>query len=125
MAKLKVYEIDAIVSTIVEKIKKHNISKVIEPPKKEVDDLRRKYTLMEQAGEGYYKAAEEFHKKYPNHHIQTQSWRVNETILEVNINSYQVDWNVRENIKNQIVMSQITGSDVEKLIESIVKEHTK
>ena len=124
MAKLKVYEIDAIVSTIVDKINEHNKSKIVGPSAKEIDSLKLKRDLYKKAEAEYDKAREEFEKKYPKHEIRT--WNGGE-IFEVNVNSYkvEVEWGVRENIKNQIVVSQITGSDVEKLIDSIVKKYTK
>jgi DNA-binding ferritin-like protein (Dps family) len=123
MAKLKMYEIDAIVNTIVSKIKEHNKSKIAEPFKKEVEVLQRKYALQKQAQAEYDKAVNEFHKKYPNYSVST--WRGNTPEVEIQSSKIEVDWTERGNIKNKIILSQVTGNDVEKLIDSIVKEYIK
>jgi hypothetical protein len=125
MAKLKVYEIDAIVQTVVSKINDHKTSQITEPSKKEIDELKRKHMLHMQAEKEYDKSVEKFNEKYPAHSIST--WSYGKPCFEVEINKHkiEVDWSVKEKIKNQIIMSQVTGNDVEKLIDSIVKEHTK
>ena len=123
MPKLKVYEIDAIIQTIVSKIENHNKSKIVEPSKKEVEVLQRKYALKKQAEEEYDKAESEFCKKYPNHSVST--WRGNTPEVEIQSSKVEVEWNEKRTIKNRVIMSQVTGSDIEALIESIVKEYTK
>ena len=125
MAKLKVYEIEAIVKTIVDKINEHNKSKIVGPSTKEINSLKHKRDLYKKARAEYDNALEKFSEKYPKHEIITRN--SGEDVFEVNICSHriQVEWDVRENIKNQIVMSQITGSDVEKLINAIVEKYTK
>jgi DNA-binding ferritin-like protein (Dps family) len=123
MAKLKMYEIDAIVNIIVSKIKEHNQSKITEPSKKEIEVLQRKHALKKQAEAEYEKATEEFYKKYPNHSIDT--WRKGTLTVEIPSSKVEVDWTERGNIKNKIILSQVTGNNVEKLIDSIVKEYTK
>jgi hypothetical protein len=123
MAKLRMYEIEAIVTSIVDKVRNYRQMKWVPPSQDEVTLLRETYNVYRQAEEKYERVRKQLEKKYPGY-VVIEHYKGNSiNVVEDKTNS--VSYKEIEDIRNKIIISQVSGNDVEKLIKSIVKEYTK
>ena len=135
--RLKVYEINAIVDSVFSKLNEKEREKLLKPEiKKEVDeineelgnDIREINLLIEKFKRKREERYGYFREKFGNNSgyyfnmsgVGIYSFS-NDSFISDNKGDL-VNWSVKEKIRNKVILSNIKGDEVDKLIDDLVRE---